>query len=92
MALRRKHHLVEVLREHSCGEEGDGAERLFAGVLKIVAHRRRQHEDAAGADGMRRSIFEIELAGPGDDILRLLGRVGVPAEPLARLDLVDNGR
>ena len=39
-------------------------------------------------------FFETELAGPGDDILRLFRRVGVPAEALAGLDLVndDGGR
>jgi hypothetical protein len=42
--------------------------------------------------GPGRSVFEIELAVSRDNVLRLLGRVGVPAEPLARLDLVDNGR
>jgi hypothetical protein len=50
-----------------------------------VTHRRRQHEHAARADRVGRSVFEIELALPRDDVLRLLGRVGVPTEPLARL-------
>jgi hypothetical protein len=31
VALRRQHHLVEVLGEHRRGEEGDGAQRLLAG-------------------------------------------------------------
>lgn len=84
--------LTQSLHEHRRCEEGDGAQRLLAGVLEIVAHRRRQDEHAAGSDLMRGPVFEIELAGSGDDILRLLGRVSVPAEPLSRLDLGDDGR
>jgi hypothetical protein len=40
---------------------------------------------------MDRAVLEIELAS-GDDILGFLGGVGVPTEPLARLDLVDDCR
>src|SRR5262249_17502136 len=85
-------HLVEVLREHRRCEEGDGTQRLLAGVLEIVAHRRRQDEHAAGFGLMRGPVFEIELAGSRDDVLRLLGRVSVPTDPLSRLDPVDDGR
>lgn len=41
---------------------------------------------------MRRAILEIKLAGARNDILRLFGSLGVPAEPLAWLNLVDDGR
>src|SRR5262245_36847144 len=49
VGLRRQHHLVKVLREHRRGEELDRAQRFLADILKIVAHRRRQHLHAAGA-------------------------------------------
>ena len=48
VGLRRHYHLIEVLGEHRRGEEGDGAQRLLARVLKVMAEQRRQHEDAAG--------------------------------------------
>jgi hypothetical protein len=34
-----------------------------------------KHEHAAGADLVRGSVFEIELAGSRDDVLRLFRRV-----------------
>jgi hypothetical protein len=54
--------------------------------------RRRQHEHAAGMDRPSASVLEIELAGAGDDVFAFLRRVGVPAEALAGLDLVHDGR
>ena len=50
VSLRRHHHLVEVLREHGRSKEGGGAQRFLAGILDVVAHRRRQHEHAARSD------------------------------------------
>jgi hypothetical protein len=76
------------LREHR-GEKGHGAQGLLARVLEVVTHRRRQDEDAARPDRVGRSVLEIELPLPGDDVLRLLGSVGVPAESLTGLDLVN---
>ena len=84
MRFRRQHHIVEGLREHRRREEGNGPQGLGAGILEIVPDRRRQDEDASGADGMSGAVFHLELAGAGDDVLRLLGGVGVPAQPLAR--------
>jgi hypothetical protein len=78
---------VEIAEEHRRGEEGDGAQRLLAGVLEVVSHRRRQDEDAARPDRQGGAVFQIELAGAGDDILRLLGGVGVPAEAAAGFGL-----
>jgi hypothetical protein len=37
------------------------------------------------------AVFQVELAGACDDVLRLLGGVGVPAEAAAGLDLIDDG-
>jgi hypothetical protein len=34
----------------------------------------------------------VQLAGSSDDVLRLLGLIGVPAKSLARLDLEDDWR
>jgi hypothetical protein len=62
MALRRQHHLIKVSGKHGCGEEGDGAERLLAGVLEVVPHRRRQNEHAAETDRGGRAVLDIELA------------------------------
>jgi hypothetical protein len=85
--LRRQHHLIEVLGEHRRGEEGHGAQGLLAGVLEIVAQRRRQHKHAARPNLVRRPVFEIKLTLAGDDVLRLFGSVGVPAEAVPGLDL-----
>jgi hypothetical protein len=87
MALGRQHHLVEILRKHRGGEKGDGAKRLLAGIFEIVPHRCRQDEDAARPNLMRGTVLEVGFALPGDDVLRLIGGVGVPAEPAAWLDL-----
>jgi hypothetical protein len=76
----------------AAAKEGDGTQRLLAGVLEIVAQRHRQDEHAAGSGLMRGPVFEIELAGSRDDVLRLLGRVSVPTDPLSWLDPVDDGR
>ena len=40
----------------------------------------------------RGAVFQIELADAGNDVLGLLGGVGVPAEPLAGLNVVDDDR
>lgn len=79
MALGRQHDLIEVLREHRSGEESDRLQRVLAGVFEVVAKRRGQDEDTAGADGMRRTVFEIELTLSGNDVLRLLR--GVVCQP-----------
>ena len=38
------------------------------------------------------AIFQAQLTGAGENVLCFLGGVGVPAEPPAGLDLVDDGR
>ena len=90
MALWRQHHVVEVLREHRRGEEGDRPQFLRADIGEIVPYRRGEDEDAAGSDRVV-AAFRLQLALPGNDVLRLFGGVGVPPELAARLDLVDDG-
>ncbi len=92
MDVRRQHHVVELLREHGRGEERDRPQRFFAGIGEVVPHRRRQNENAARPDLMLAAVFQAKLASAGEDVLGLLGRIRMPAEPPAGLDLVDNGR
>jgi len=65
---------------------------LLAGVGEVMPDRRWNDEHAAGTDRVLAAVFQPQLAAAGKDVLRLLGRVGVPAEPAARLDLVDDRR
>ena len=41
---------------------------------------------------MSRAVFKLQLTGPGNDVLRFFGRIGVPAEAATGLNLVDNSR
>ena len=91
VAHRRQHHVVEVLREHRRREERHRPQLVGAYVGEVVPHVRRQHEHAARPDRIV-AVLGLQLALAGDDVLRLLGGVGVPAELPAGLDLVDDGR
>src|SRR5882757_4181240 len=90
VGLGRQHHVVERLGKHRGRKEGHGAQRFRADIGKIVPHRGRKHEHAAGPY-LIVALFGAQLALAGDDVLGLLGGVGVPAELAARLDLVDDG-
>jgi hypothetical protein len=92
VGLGRQHHIVESLRKHRGGEKGNGAKRFLAGVGEVVAQRRWQHEDTSRPHLVGGAVLEMEFAVAGNDVLRLLGRIGVPAKPAARFDLVDDGR
>jgi hypothetical protein len=92
MDVRGQHHVVELLGEHGRREERDRPQGLLAGIGEVVAHRGREDENAAGPDLVLGAVFQPQLAGASEDVLRLLGGVGVPAEPSAGLDLVDDGR
>src|SRR5262245_36664321 len=59
--------------------------------LPVLARSWRD-ENAAGPDFVLGAVFQPQLAGPSEDVLGLLGGIGVPAEPSAGLDLVDDGR
>src|SRR5262245_14580585 len=48
--------------------------------------------NAARSDRDYGAVLDIALTRAGNDVLRLFGRVGVPAKPLARFDLVDDDR
>lgn len=90
--VRRQHHVVELLREHGRREESDCSQGLLAGIGEIMPHWRRKHEHAARPDRMFAAILKTQLTGAGQDILRLFGGIGVPAQATARLDFIDNGR
>src|SRR5215212_4662977 len=51
----------------------------------------RQYEDTARSD-REDTVVTVQLAGPRDDVLGLLGLIGVPAEPASRLDFEDDRR
>jgi len=92
VGFRRQHHVVEVLREHSGSEEGHRPQRLRTDIHEVVPYPCRDDKNAAGTDEMSSTVFQEQLAGAPDDILRLLGGVRVPAEPSTMLDLVDDRR
>ena len=54
--------------------------------------RRREDKDAAGPDWISAAVFHIQCACASDDVLRFLGGIGVPAQPRARFDLIDDRR
>ena len=89
MAVERLHDVVEDLGEHRGGEEADRPQHLRSGVDQVVPDVGREHENAARPD-REDAVVTMQLARPGDDVLRLLGLVGVPAESRARLDLEDD--
>ena len=88
MALRRHHHVVEVLREHRRREESDRAQCFFTDIDEVVLYWRRDSKNAAWSDPMLGTVFHLQFPGAGDDVLRLFRSIGVPAKPLPRLDLV----
>ena len=93
MAFRRHHHVVEVLGEHRSREESDGTQRFFTDINQVVFYRRWNGKNASRTDEVGAAIFHVQFPGPGDDVLRLFGGIGMPAEPFSRLDLInDRGR
>ena len=92
VGIRRKHHIIESLGEHGCCEECDRAEGLISDVEQVVSQRGRQNKNAAWSDLMSRAVFELQLTGSGNDVLRFFGCIGMPPEAASRLNLVDNSR
>ena len=92
MHVRGQHHVIELLDKHGRGEERHRPQGLLARVGEVVSQRRRQDENAARPDLVLAAVFQAKFAGAREDILRLLGRIGMPAEAAARLDLIDDGR
>src|SRR5712691_4020347 len=72
VALRRQHHVVEILREHRRGEERNRPQGLVASVGEVVPHRGRKNEHAAGPDRIV-AVLGAQLALARDDVLRFLG-------------------
>jgi hypothetical protein len=60
-------------------------------LTRFVTQRRREHKDAARAYGMLAAILEQQLTGAGDNVLRFLGGVRMPAEMSAGFDFVNDG-
>jgi hypothetical protein len=88
VALRRHHHVVEVLSEHCRGEKRHRTQRLFTDIDEVVLYWRRDCKDAAWTYPVSRAVFHVELPGAGDNVLRFFRGIGVPAEPLPRLNLI----
>ena len=91
MAFRRHHHVVEVLGEHRSREESDGAQCFVADINEVVFYRRWNGKNTPRTDAVGAAIFHVQFTGPGDDVLRFFGGIGMPAEPFSRLDLIDDG-
>jgi hypothetical protein len=92
VAFRRHHHVVEVLGEHCCGEESDGAQGFFTDINKVVFYGRWNGKNTPRTDGVRAAIFHVQFPGAGDNVLRLFSSIGMPAEPFPRLDLINDRR
>ena len=88
MTLRWQHHVIEILREHRRCEKSDRAQRFVSDIYEVVFYGCRQDKDAARTNLVHRTIFHVQFAGAGDDVLRFFGRISVPAEPLTGLNLV----
>jgi len=91
VGLGGEHHVVEGLGKHGGGEECDGAESFGAGIDEVVPQGGGQDKDAAGTDWKFLAAFDLQFAGARNDVLALLGCVGVPAEAAAGFDFVDDG-
>ena len=93
MAFRRHHHVVEVLGEHRSREKSDGTQCFLTDINKVVFYRRWNGKNTPRTDAVGTAIFHLQFPGSGDDVLRLFGGIGMPAEAFSRLDLInDSGR
>ena len=87
VGFRWQHHVVKVLREHCCREEGDCAQRFVTDIHEVVLYRRRNCKNTAWANFMDRAVFHVQFAGTGDDVLRFFSGVGVPPQPFPGLSI-----
>jgi len=93
VVFRRHHYIIEVLGEHRSCEESDGAQCFLTDIDQVVFHRRWNGKNTPRTDAVGAAIFHVQFPGSGDNVLRLLGGIGMPAEPFPRLDLInDRGR
>jgi hypothetical protein len=88
VALRRHHHVVEVLSEHRSCEEGDGTQCFLADIDEVVFHRRWNRKKTARADPGGAAIFHVQFPATSNDVMRLFGSIGVPAEAMPGLNFV----
>ena len=88
MALRRHHHVVEVLSEHRSREEGDGAQCFLADIDEVVFYRCWNRKNTARTDPVGAAIFHVQFPATSNDVLRLFGSVGVPAEAMPGLNFI----
>ena len=92
MALRRHHHVVEVLSEHRSREESDGAQCFVADIDEVMFYRRWNRKNTARTYPVGVAIFHVQFAGTSNDVLRLFGSVGVPAEAMSGLNFIYDRR
>jgi len=86
--FRRHHHVVEVLSEHRGREKSDGAQCFLADINEVVFYRRWNRKNTARTDPVGAAIFHVQFPGTSDDVLRLFGSVGVPAEAMPGLNFI----
>ena len=90
MALRRHHHVVEGLGEHSGREESDGAQCFLADIDEVVSYRHWNRKNTARTNPVGVAILHVQFSGASNDVLRLFGSVGVPPEAMPGLNFVHN--
>jgi hypothetical protein len=74
---------VEVLSKHRSREESNGAQCFLAHADEVMFYRRWNAKNAARTNPVGAVIFHVQFAGTGNDVLRLFGSVGVPAEAMS---------
>jgi len=92
VALRRHHHVVEVLCEYRSREESDGAQCFLADIDEVVFYRRWNRKNTSRTNAVGAAIFHAQFSGTSNDVLGLFGRVGVPAETMPGLNFIRDGR
>ena|SRR5437773_9419821 len=70
VALRRQHHVVEILGEHCCCEERNRSQRLLTDIDEVVFYWCRDSKNTPWTDLMSGAVFHVQFAGAGDDVLR----------------------
>jgi hypothetical protein len=89
VTLRGHHHVIEILREHCRCEESDRTQRLLTDIDEVVLYWSGDGKNAAWTYPM--SAVPSSMCSspvPAMDVLRLFSGIGVPAEPLPRLNLI----
>src|SRR5947208_16922443 len=92
VALRRHHHVVEVLSEHRSREEGDGAQCFVADIDEVMFYRRWNRKNTARTNPVGAAIFHVQFAGTSNDVLRFFGSIVVPGEAMSWLNFIYDRR